>query len=327
MIRDPWVKQVREGAHAMGAVMMAFYGIGVVLSLAVSVAMLFVHNQLIQDGLTADTYLSGTAGGLILSAILYLLPLLPPYLFVAYVRGFTVRDLFGRGKAPLSVYGMCFGICLVISLAASLLTAILGAVFGAMFGVTEAADSYIMPNSPTAAVLQFLYIAILPPLIEELCFRGYMFLESRRTAGTLTAALISAVLFALCHRQFSVIPLAVMFGFFAACVREKYDTILPAMVGHMAVNGLYFVVNYHTYAMSDSQYLPFMAKVNGLALILGALAIYWMFRRNHYSVEEMFSFRKPNPVSEEKIAFGYLTSIPFVCAVALMIGTAIYYLQ
>ncbi len=327
MIRDPWVKKIRGSAHAIGAGMLSFYGIGMVLSLAVSIAMLFVHSRLMGQGLTADSYLEGTVGGLILSMVMYLLPLAPPYLFLAYARGFTLRDLLGRGKAPLSVYGMCFGMCLVISLAASILTTVLGAVFGGMFGVSEASNTYIPPMSAPAAVLQFLYIAILPPMVEELCFRGYVFLESRQTAGTIGAALLSAGVFALSHQQFSVIPLAVMFGFFAACVREKYDTILPAMIGHMAVNGLYFMVNFHSYAMSDAQYLPFMAKVNGVTLILGALAIYGVFRRNHYSIEEMFAFSRPAPCPEEKIALGYLTSPLFVAAVALMVGTAIYYLQ
>ena len=109
MTQDPWVKRARSNAHAIGTAMLGFYVMGMVLSLALSIAMIFAYTRLMEQGLSAKTYLEGTTGGLILSVIVYLIPLLPPFLFLAHARGFTIRDLLGRGKAPIGVYITCFG--------------------------------------------------------------------------------------------------------------------------------------------------------------------------------------------------------------------------
>lgn len=321
------IRRVRQSAHVIGGAMLSYYGISMVLSLAFFLTLFFVKGRLLQQGLDTSTYLEGTVSGLLLSIFLYLIPLLPPYLIIAHVRGFTFRDLLGHGKAPFSVYFICFGLCLVISMVASIVTAVLGTFFTYLLGVTEAASVYIMPQTAGAAVVQFFYIAIIPPFVEEICFRGFVFKESSRTAGTIGAAVISALVFAVSHEQFSVIPLAIMFGFFAACVRAKYDTVLPAMVGHGVVNGLYFFINFRTYYMNDNQYTAFAGAVNGLSLILGAIAVFLLFKRSHFSIEEMFSFCCPACCSGEKTTFAYLTSVPFMAAIVLLLGTAVYYLS
>jgi hypothetical protein len=57
-------------------------------------------------------------------------------------------------------------------------------------------------RSPTDLVLTFISLVILPPLVEEIVMRGFLFGSLKRHMTVIKAALVTSVLFALAHLQF-----------------------------------------------------------------------------------------------------------------------------
>ena len=101
---------------------------------------------------------------------------------------------------------------------------------------------------PKEAIL----LILLLPLIEELAFRGY--LQGRLAASTVQRFsiysisgqnLITTVVFSSFHLlshsalwSLAVVIPSLIFGFF----RDKYQSVIPAVILHAYFNGLYFYV-------------------------------------------------------------------------------------
>jgi membrane protease YdiL (CAAX protease family) len=81
----------------------------------------------------------------------------------------------------------------------------------------------------------FVVVAVLAPVVEELLFRGlgYTLLER---FGSWTAILGTAVAFSLAHGLVEGFPLLVLFGAGLAYMRSRVASIVPGILVHMAFN-------------------------------------------------------------------------------------------
>ncbi len=94
----------------------------------------------------------------------------------------------------------------------------------------------------------FISLVILPPLIEEIIFRGYIYTRLRRAFKVLPAAIIVSILFALGHLQFgsgnALLWVAALDTFILSMVlvglREKTGNIWAGVGVHALKNGLAF---------------------------------------------------------------------------------------
>lgn len=89
-------------------------------------------------------------------------------------------------------------------------------------------------------VLAFMTLVILPPLFEELLFRGYLFGKLRGRFSFWAAAIVSSVTFGLVHGQWNVAIDTFVLGMFLSYLRESTGSIWPAVVLHGLKNGLAF---------------------------------------------------------------------------------------
>ena len=86
--------------------------------------------------------------------------------------------------------------------------------------------------------------AILPPLYEELVFRGYMRVRVAENLGPMGGVVITAFLFALAHGQYyavdalllSTLPCVIFAAICWAYVTYRTGSLVPAMVAHALVN-------------------------------------------------------------------------------------------
>jgi uncharacterized protein len=81
----------------------------------------------------------------------------------------------------------------------------------------------------------FVVIAVLAPLFEELMYRGvgYGLLER---FGTVTAIVVTGVLFGLAHGYVYVLPLFISYGLMLGWLRSRTGSIYPGMLVHGATN-------------------------------------------------------------------------------------------
>jgi len=104
------------------------------------------------------------------------------------------------------------------------------------------------PHGIRELVLVFITLVLLPPIMEETIFRGFMFAGLRTKLPFIVSALITSVLFALGHLQFgSSAPLlwvaaidTFVLSMVMCYVRERTGSIIPTMIMHALKNLLAF---------------------------------------------------------------------------------------
>ncbi len=105
-------------------------------------------------------------------------------------------------------------------------------------------------NSPLELLLVFLSLAILPPIVEEIVTRGFLYTGLKKHFRIFRAGLITSILFALAHLQFgSGEPLLWIAGidtfilsWILISVKElSGGSLWPAIFLHVLKNGLAFL--------------------------------------------------------------------------------------
>lgn len=92
-----------------------------------------------------------------------------------------------------------------------------------------------------------IFVAILPPIFEELAFRGYLYNQLRKiTSGNITI-IATAFLFALVHFSFISLLWIFPFGLFLGYLRKKYNTIWYGMIVHFIHNFIVLMIDYYMY--------------------------------------------------------------------------------
>lgn len=139
------------------------------------------------------------------------------------------------GLAPLA-----FVVCIVVS-------AVLLAIFANFTWFDADAeqnlgfDTYLMGWDLIAA---FVAIVIIPPICEELAYRGWLYGKIRRRLGFVATAVITSALFGLAHGQWNAAVIAFVLGFLACGLREITGNLYAGILFHMIKNGAAFWLLY-----------------------------------------------------------------------------------
>lgn len=106
------------------------------------------------------------------------------------------------------------------------------------FAVTAGQDIWVKP-----LWLNLLYIAILPPLIEEFIFRGVLF-QGFRSCGLFKTAFFTALMFGLAHGNLNQFMYAFAVGIFLAYLVEASGSVYASMLAHSLINGTTVLLMY-----------------------------------------------------------------------------------
>ncbi len=132
--------------------------------------------------------------------------------------------------------------------AASVLQALVPA-----FNLEQKQDiGFTTPNGSLQLAAVFIALVIIPPLIEELVFRGFIFSGLRRRFGIAITAVLTSILFAVGHLQFgngapllwSAATDTFILSMVMCYVRERTGSITPTIIMHMLKNALAFYYLY-----------------------------------------------------------------------------------
>ena len=247
----------------------------------------------------------------------YLLIFVIPFAVGARLSGMSFRDLMGRGKPSAEVYVMTLGLTLGWSIVAGWLGAGIEGVLN-QYGLTEAADTYVLPDSGCALLVQFLATAIIPPIVEELCYRGFFLNTAVRSMGTWGAIAFTAVCFWLAHDSLEIFPLACGFGIIGGYIRRRYGSLLPSMVAHFAVNTVYIIVN-ASYAYNHTVGAVVSMPVSLLELLIGAAGVMLFLRRKEWKPIWDGTFGIRSSLTPQRMTMAALTSVPALVVLVLTI--------
>lgn len=139
---------------------------------------------------------------------------------------------FGRALAMFPAgYGVAITVRILTMIAASFLA---GTPLGDSFTATE--EAFAAPDIPTA-VIMFLQMTVMAPILEELWFRGLV-MESLRPYGNGFAIFISAILFGMTHANFDQFFYATALGIVLGYIAVSTGSIVTTTVMHAMYNSI-----------------------------------------------------------------------------------------
>lgn len=96
-------------------------------------------------------------------------------------------------------------------------------------------------SQPFEYILAFVALVILPPIAEELLFRGYLFGRLRQRFGFWLTTAVVSVVFGIVHLQWNVgIDVAIL-SVFLCTLREMTGSVWACMVLHAIKNGVAYL--------------------------------------------------------------------------------------
>ena len=136
--------------------------------------------------------------------------------------------------------------------------------------------------SPAIVALGFLVVAVLTPVIEETVHRAYI-LTALRRRGSLVAILVSALIFAVCHRQSSW-AFAIFAGIIFGVQYWSTKALWASIISHATVNAM-SLIDWRCLRGSwnpPTSEIPIVVPAAAALLVLtgGIVAIVVLLRKN-----------------------------------------------
>jgi membrane protease YdiL (CAAX protease family) len=104
----------------------------------------------------------------------------------------------------------------------------------------EQVNEFTSPETPGALRLSFMALVVLPAILEEIMFRGFMFPAFIRRFGVIGGAVGSSLLFGVAHMQPNIVVYTVILGLILCFLYRKLGSIWPGIGLHMLNNYLAF---------------------------------------------------------------------------------------
>lgn len=139
-----------------------------------------------------------------------------------------------------------------------------------IIGSYEQVNDTFMSNP---LIFQILSLCIAAPLVEELIYRGLVYLRLKEYMDTTVAVIVSALIFGCIHGNLVQGLYAGILGIFLCYVYEKYDTFLAPVMLHMGANITALVMSYLPLStkISRNPVLCVLVMLFELALMCGCL--------------------------------------------------------
>lgn len=93
-------------------------------------------------------------------------------------------------------------------------------------------------GTPLGRAVSFIALVLIPPVLEEISFRGFLFPAFSHRLGVWGAAIVSSALFGLAHFQFNISVYTLVLGLLLCMMYYKLGSIWPGIALHMINNGL-----------------------------------------------------------------------------------------
>ena len=171
--------------------------------------------------------------------------------FILLVIGFAATEF--KAIAPLYKAPKMPKEIIVLAILFPVFTA-----FSVSYGMNWIGENVLPDFEVTNYVSEYFYVdnvlfwsiflvAILPPIFEELAFRGYLYEVVSKVASEKMTIVATAALFALAHFSFLSVIWIFPFGLFLGYLRKRYNTLWLPMLVHFIHNFIVVMIDYHDY--------------------------------------------------------------------------------
>lgn len=185
-------------------------------------------------------------------------------------------------------------------------------------GIEFADQSRTIPDGIVSALLYFIYICVLPAVLEEIFVRG-MVLNALKSWGVPFAVFVSSVVFALMHSSMHNFVLYFVCGVVLAKIYIAFDSLWPGIMLHFVNNAVSFIqLSFQQRANAQSA-LFFSVYIYIMAILLGVAGFKYIQK---HKINLAFSFTR---IRDLKLKIKSLCkSYAALCAFALLLFMAFY---
>jgi membrane protease YdiL (CAAX protease family) len=145
-----------------------------------------------------------------------------------------------RRVSLLKAVGYLVGILAVFVVAANVLLVVVSLLWPG-FDANQAQNNEFIGAAKTHHNLALVALVLLPPVLEETIFRGFLFPAIARRTGLVWGAVISSVIFGLAHLQANIGVYTFVLGLLLCFMYVRTRSILPGIFLHMLNNYLAFM--------------------------------------------------------------------------------------
>lgn len=221
-------RRIRRSANFCGALLLAMLAVQILIGLVLGMVGAFGLLDLTRD----DYGLSNTAY-ILMNMLLYVLFLVAPTMGVAAFARSRVNPFPSRFVKPslflcLLLAGM--GMAVLSNVLTNYLMMFLNG-----FGIQSPQFYDPIAYTTTSLILNVISTAVLPALVEEMIFRGYL-MGTLRPHGDGIALVLSAFVFGLFHGNILQFPFAFMLGLVLGWLVIQTGSIWPAVALHFGNN-------------------------------------------------------------------------------------------
>lgn len=308
-------QKIRRGANFCGILLLAMMAVKFLVREVLGILGLFGVLDLTKSefGLNNTAYV-------LLNMLVYILFLVVPTVGVVAVSRCRIQPFPSRFVRPslflcLFVGGMAMAVLANVS--AGILMSVLGE-----FGVQTPDLNDPVRYTVTSLVLNIISTAVLPALVEEMIFRGYL-MGSLRPYGDGIALVLSAFVFGLFHGNVLQIPFAFILGLVLGWMVIQTGSIWTAVVLHFGNNLMSVLLSYSS-SGSDQQTANMINTATFVLLsaagVAAIAALLVADRRSHHRRDVLRSIGNGASLFTAKQRVWYiLTSPAFLLALAAMV--------
>ena len=198
-----------------------------------------------------------------------------------------------KAKAAPSFVSIALGIIAILGFIV-FVEGVLGNMFSKL-GISGA--GYALEHTNVGLlILDLFLLGIIPPICEEIFFRGLLYNGLKKNFKPFVSVVISALLFALMHQNITQFVYQFVLGIALAQIMERTNNLLYPMLLHMS-NNLFTILLSYMFEKGVINYnfakMPWWMYIVGVLLALLACAIFYVVDR--------FFFAKQKKVEEEAV--------------------------
>ena len=141
----------------------------------------------------------------------------------------------------LKALGILVLIFLAFSIGVNVLLALISVLVPAFNANQTQANDFIGTAASSHQLIALLAVVVIPAIVEETVFRGFVFPAISGRVGLIVGAIGSSLLFGLAHLQANISIYTFFLGLLLCFMYVKLRSIFPGMALHMLNNYLAFV--------------------------------------------------------------------------------------
>lgn len=301
----------------------AFIGTGMLLQtllmqffFTIVVMFLLMLGVVRPEAVQSDPYMGlGNTAYMLIYAFVYTVAMGSPMLLASLIFH-TRLNPFGAHKrvsVATAVFSIPIGMtmCVTANFAANSIVNFLY-----VFGIAPPDYPEMLEPTPLSLILNLFVVAVLPAVLEEMVYRGFI-LQTLRRYGDGLAILVSAILFGLMHGNILQIPFAFLIGLVMGFMVVQTGNIWMAVALHFTNNAIAVLLDYAVLNQSVEQANQLILLVYGGCALVGLLALIPAVLLRSPLLRSLSPSRSPLSPRERESTL--LTSPPFLISVVLYI--------